>query len=266
MRLAAALVLVISLAFSPSAHAWFFFFIPGSALRAIGDAATGAKGNICVKEGTQVGQILNSPNGNSAKVLSVSGTSSICQNPALPIRAELGFTYRFSSKAGIELSDDFQPATLTDLERFNGFLLKAASKSKSNHGIQITATTKKPNSDIRTMANNIEQTMQKSQRLKDVASDKSESLTINGAAAVRFEIAGTLNSLFSQRITYLYTILEGDDEIVIVNVYGPADFIESHRLELQQAAGKISGLHAPALAPQDKPSGSQEMAGEEKSP
>jgi len=244
MRLLAVVLIVAGLTVSNSAYAWFFFFIPGSATRAIADSITGAKGNICVKEGTQVGQILTSGNGNSAKVLSLSGTSSICPNPAQPIRAELEFTYNFSSKAGIELPDDFQPGTVSDLEMFNGILLKATSKSTRNHGIHISATTKKANLDIATMANNMERISLNNQKLKEVASARTEKLTINGMPAVRFEISGTLTGIFGQRISYQYTIIEGDREIVVVNVYAPVDYMESNRSELQKMAEHVSGLHS----------------------
>jgi hypothetical protein len=241
MRAVAALALAGALLFSESAQAWWFFFIIP---RVGGGASTSAKGNICVKEGTQVGQTIHSPSGNAAKVVSVSGASSICRNPALPIRAELQFDYKFSSKAGVELPDDFQASALADVDRFNGYLLKATSKSLSNHGLMIAARTRKPNSDIRTIANAIEQAALRNYALKDTASQRPENLTINNMAAVRFEVQGTLNGVFGQRITYIYTILEGDDEIVVVNAYGPADHVEAHRPELQQFAARVGGLHA----------------------
>ncbi|MDR3483208.1 MAG: SHOCT domain-containing protein [Burkholderiaceae bacterium] len=244
MRHLAIVLIVAGLTFSNTAYAFFFFFIPGSAARSIADSITGAKGNICVKEGTQVGQILSSGNGNTAKVLSLSGTSSICPNPAQPIRAELEFTYNFSSKAGIDLSDDFKPSTLTDLEMFNGLLLKAISKNTKNHGIQISATTKKANLDIETMANNLERVSLNNQKLKDVSSARSEKLTINGMPAVRFEISGTLSGIFGQRVTYQYTVIEGDKEVVVVNVYAPVDYMELNRSELQKIAEQVSGLHS----------------------
>ena len=168
----AVMVLLACLAFAPSAQAWWFFFI----IPRVGPSGGphGAKGNICVKDGTQVGQTLHSPNGNTAKVLAVHGTSSICRNPALPIRAELEFTYNFSPKAGVELPDDFEAPALPDIDRYNGFLLKAKSKTLNNHGLMITSTTKKPTSDIRTMANNIEQASLHHYRLKDTTSQRAE--------------------------------------------------------------------------------------------
>ena len=79
-----------------NANAWFIY-IPGSVTRAIGDAITGAKGDICVKDSYKVGDVITSPQtGNTAKILSLSGTSSICPNPANPIRADVEFTFNFS--------------------------------------------------------------------------------------------------------------------------------------------------------------------------
>lgn len=248
MRRLAVVVFAAGLMVSNSAYAWFFFFIPGSATRSVADTFTGAKGNICVKEGTQLGQILTAGNGNTAKVLSLSGTSSICPNPAQPIRAELAFTYAFSSQAGIDLTDDYQPNQLTDLERFNGMLLKATSKTTRNRGLQISATTKKPNLDIEAMANNLERSILNNQKLKDMSTGRTEKLSINGAAAVRFELSGTLTGIFGQRITYQYTIMETANEIVLINVYAPADYMESNRQELQKTATLVTGLKPAELS------------------
>jgi hypothetical protein len=43
------LIFIAGLTVSFNANAWFFFFIPGSATRAIGDAITGAKGIFALK-------------------------------------------------------------------------------------------------------------------------------------------------------------------------------------------------------------------------
>jgi hypothetical protein len=227
-----------------SAHAWFFFFIPGSVVQSTGDAISGAKGKMCVKEGIDVGHVFTSTNGNTAKVISLSGTSSICQNPAIPIRAEVEFTYSFASKAGIELTEDFTASSLTDLERFNGFLLKATSSSVKEHGVQISATTKQPTNSIQSVANAIEQRMIANPKLLDTKSQNIETLTINGMPAVRFEISTTLKGVFGTDVTYFYTILEGDGEIVVINVYAPKDYGEEHRAAFQNYAFKVSGLSA----------------------
>lgn len=149
MKKLSALLLVIGLGLSFNANAWFFFFLPGSASRAIGDAITGAKGDICVKDTYKEGDVINSPTTtNTAKILSLSGTSSICQNPATPIRADVEFTYNHSSKAGIDVPDDYDAQPIKDIERFDGRLLLAKSKSVSDKYIRISSLAKKPNLDM----------------------------------------------------------------------------------------------------------------------
>jgi len=120
------------LCFYTNANALFFFFIPGSVTRGAADAITGAKGNICVREAAKVGDVVPSVAGNTMKILSLSGTSSMCSNPALPIRADVEFTFTFKSNAGVNLSDEYEAKTLTDFQRYNGTLLMAASKNTRN--------------------------------------------------------------------------------------------------------------------------------------
>jgi len=263
MKSARFFALLIGALCASNAHAWFFFFIPGSATRAIGDAVTGSKGNVCVKEGTQVGDVITSSNGNTAKVLSVSGNSSICRNPVTPIRAELEFTFSFSSKAGLDLPDDYSASTLTDLDRFNGWLLKSISKSAMNIGIQVSATPKKANVDIGQMANNIERNMQNNAALKDVASSQAETIEINGLQAVRFELAATIKGVFDRKIIYMYTIIEGTDEIVILNTFAPINTFAQRKSEFLKVAQSIAGLRAaeaPKPATQSESSATESAA------
>ena len=246
MKKLSALILVVGLGISFNANAWFFFFLPPGATRAIGDAITGAKGNICVKDTYKEGDVITSPNtGNTAKILSLSGTSSICQNPALPIRAELEFTFNFAPKAGVDLSDEYEPVEILDLERFNGYVLKAKSKTQTNQGIQIVSYKRKPTLEIAQMANNIEAAATKNPKLKDAISKNPEKLTINGMPAIRFEVTGTLAGLFGSSETYLYTLLEGDSEILVINTYAPTDKFDPAKSEFLSIASKITGIGAP---------------------
>lgn len=65
----------------------FFVFIPGSLIKAAGDAITGAEGEHCVGRGANVGDRVNLPGGQVGTVKSLSGTSTYCTDPNLPIRA-----------------------------------------------------------------------------------------------------------------------------------------------------------------------------------
>lgn len=247
MKKLSALIFLVGVGISFNANAWFFFFIPPGATRAIGDAITGAKGNICVKDTYKEGDVITSPNtGDTAKILSLSGTSSICQNPALPIRAELEFTFNFSPKAGVDLTDDYEPAEITDLERFNGWVLKAKSKTQNNQGIHIVSYKRKPTLEIAQMANNIESKLIANPKFKDGVSKNSEKLIINGMPAVRFEVTGTLSGLFGSQVTYLYTILEGDSEILVINTFAPTDKFDAAKSDFLSVAQNVTGIGAPS--------------------
>lgn len=67
-----------------------FVFIPGQVVGAISDTITGDKGEHCVSRAAKVGDLVRDPfTGLLYSVTSLSGTSSRCNNPAIPVRAEL---------------------------------------------------------------------------------------------------------------------------------------------------------------------------------
>lgn len=67
----------------------WFVFIPGSVIGAVTDSLTGAEGSHCVGAGVKVGDTVRMPGNGRATVKSLSGTSTRCQDPAMPIRAML---------------------------------------------------------------------------------------------------------------------------------------------------------------------------------
>jgi hypothetical protein len=71
-----------------TAHAWFFFFVPGEVTSAIADKLTGSEGEHCIGTANAVGDRI-SVGGAVFIVKSTSGTSSRCTNTAHPIRARL---------------------------------------------------------------------------------------------------------------------------------------------------------------------------------
>jgi len=48
-----------------------------------------------------------------------------------------------------------------------------------------------------------------------------ENLEINGMPSIRFEVETTLKGLFQSQITYLYTLMEGDSEILVSSAWAP---------------------------------------------
>ena len=66
----------------------WFIYIPGSAVSSVSDSFTGAEGDHCVREASQVGDRIRAA-GKVGTIKSLSGTSSRCKNPEFPIRARL---------------------------------------------------------------------------------------------------------------------------------------------------------------------------------
>lgn len=124
---------VLSALLSSNAYAWFFFFLPGSVTGKIADAFTGAEGENCVGSTAKVGDNIRLPNGDLKSITSLSGTSTRCTNPEMPIRALLGSAATSPtahvSKAGIDLPDAWAPQTVTDALKAENILLHAANRN-----------------------------------------------------------------------------------------------------------------------------------------
>jgi len=233
-------LLFLGMVASGNANAWFFFFLPTGA---IADAITGSKGDICIKEGSKEGDVSTSEAGNTMKIISTSGTSSRCQNPLLPIRAEVEFTMTSTSKAGIELTDDFEAKPLLDLQRYNGQVLLAKSKTIPDKGVLVSFIKRAPTSDIKNVVNNVSN--RKLMYLKEAKSGELENLTINGMRAARFETTGYLPGLAKIEMTYVSTVLEDRDEIVLVDAWCKTDLYNANpeiKIELTNIAQNIKGL------------------------
>ena len=227
------------LGISVDANAWFFFFIPGSVTRKIGDALTGSEGENCVAATAKVGDKLTSYAGNTATIVSLSGTSSTCRDEKLPIRAKLEFHYTFSSKAGIELPDTFSNKELNPTQRFNGLILRAIDE-KRNLGVTVSARPRKAGNDGGVFAKNIGDNMMKT--VEDGKLSSPEELTINGMHAYRFQAEGKNKGMFGRSFTYVVTVLEGNEEFVVVNTNCHTSDFEGFRAELQKYAYDVRGL------------------------
>ena len=239
-------ILAIALAslLSTHANAWFFFFIPGSVTSAIGDAITGAEGDTCVAETAKVGDTFRSPNGNVSTIKSLSGTTSRCAKAELPIRAlvEYSMSSSFTSKAGIDLPEGYVPQSLTNLHRFNGYLLRATN-SATDSGVLVTSTKREVISDMTNYVSNLRPLQVKA--LDDAQQSEIEQLTINGMRAWRYETTGKTKNLFGTRYTYQMTVLEGAKEVLTINAWTTAGNYDEKKAELKQLALNVSGMEAP---------------------
>lgn len=81
--------LLLALPLTLALQGCWFVFIPGSLIQAASDGITGAEGSHCVGSSAKVGDRTTLPDGTVWTVASLSGTSTRCQHPSMPIRAKL---------------------------------------------------------------------------------------------------------------------------------------------------------------------------------
>lgn len=241
MKIARIVIALVLVFITTQANAWFFFFLPSSVTSKIGDAITGAEGENCVTAASKVGDILKSPSGNTATIKSLSGTSSRCQDPNMPIRALLVFNYQFSSKAGMDIPDGFEQKPLTDMQRFQGNLLKAENSSLKL-GFFVSSRGRDASTDSPAIAQAIATRMIST--LEEGKTLNEEQLSVNGMKAYRFEVAGKSKALFHPKFTYVVTVLESERELVVVNAWTPTDGYEKNKDILRQLAFRISGVNS----------------------
>jgi hypothetical protein len=236
-----------ALAYSLNANAWFFVFLPGSVTGKIADAITGAEGDICVSSSAIVGETFNSANGNVATIKSLSGTSSRCKQPELPIRAKVEFkmSSTFSSKAGINLPDGYKPKGITDLQRFNGMLLIALN-SLNDTGVAVTTVKHDVISDMDTYVNNVR--VKSLDSLDEPEQSATEELMIKGLKAWRYETKGKLKNLFGTRYTYVMTIIQGDNEVLALNSWCKTNEYEKYKDEIEGIAFGVEGISSKEAA------------------
>lgn len=233
-----ALVSLLALA-SSNANAWFFFWFP---IPTGGSSAT--SDNTCVAETAKEGDTMNSANGNIAKVVKLSGTSSRCKDPSMPIVATVDYTsaVSFTSKAGIELPDKFKPMGLTDRQKFfEGILLKA----KTDDGklfIQVSAGKR---SVVSSMPEFVKKRKAGHKNLDDPTYSETEELTIDGFPIWRYEQKGKLKNLFGTRMTMLHTVMEAKDEFLLIEAWGYDNEYPEEVEAFKKLPSAIKGLTPP---------------------
>lgn len=221
---------------------WIIF--PTAPFDKLSDLITGSEGEHCVSENAKVGDVITSPAGHIATIVSLSGkTIRHCPFPQFPIRAKLQFSYSFSSRAGIEIPDGFETKSLNDNQRFEGLILIADNPREST-GVTVSARTREnfpdPEELVHHLANNMKGT------LDDAAIGNEEQIEIDGMPAWRVEVTGKRRGLFGRRYTYLYTAVQGDKEVVVVNVYSLTDDYERRKAGLRKISASLKGIKATA--------------------
>ena len=181
------------------------------------NAVSKAQVNICVKEGTVVGEKLTSPAGHTGIVISVSSISPLCKAATNPVQANVEFTYTFESKFKLDLTDEYELKPIDPLNKYNGTVINAISKNKKSNGFTVNARKRTGNADPQGIADAI--AVARNNQLTDVVSKNPEQKVINGFNTWSFEQTGVTKGVFGSKITYLTSIIDSKDEIIVIVYY-----------------------------------------------
>lgn len=234
---------------SSNAHAWwFFFFIPGGMLT--GSQASADKestiGDRCVNERAKVGEVILGPKGEPMIVSSLLGKSEKCKASEFPILAMLEPSkealHQSSSKARIEIPDDWESQPLTPLMKAHGGVLYAVNKML-DVGMLLSTTKKTDISDMQAYANS--RKASQAGNLKDAKESATTAIHINGLPAWRFEIDG--KSRAGHPVTYWQTLVESVDEVVTLNFWAPS-LTPEKKIALAKIVDTLTGLSPPSVS------------------
>lgn len=237
MKKISALIFVIGLGLSFNANAWFFFFIPPFWNSGSSTSSNDA-GKICMKNDVKVGDIQTSLNGNTLTIIDVEGSSSRCKDPT-PIVASVKFNQKFNSKAGINLSDDWEPIPIVDLDRYNGWVVKAKSKT-AKKALFILTSSKKNDTNLKDMGNAF--MVSSSNTFNEISVLSTEESKLDNLNAVQITFSGKTKATFPISVTSLVTIIEGKNEYLTVETRSQSDEFSKFKDEFKQIPMGIKGL------------------------
>lgn len=259
-KLIQTLLLLWAVTFASSAMAWFFI-LPGSLTNSISDAITGEEGYHCVSRAAKVGDRIKTPTGPGV-VKSLSGESSRCStNLNNPIRALLipadevpastagasetklpAAVEKASSNAKLELSDDWQQRPLQPGQDPKVIVLFAVNKT-TNTALTLGTIKRSELGQVATFARTRQATL--ASNLTDVKLGPIESLTVGQLPAWRYVVTGNAKRGNQASWTYMVTIYEGRDEVVIVNTWTTSVNFELQQTEMHKIENGLSGVAPP---------------------
>jgi len=188
-------------------------YIPGEV---IGWLASPFFGQFCIPEGSKVGDLLpNKLSGNFAKVRSLDRASKGCENQANPIRADVDFII---SKSNVKLSipESYSPMFVSDIDKFNGLLLKANLGSFFNEDILTISSFRRgviPNLQL------FAQELQKKE-MGRIENMKEEIINLKNIKVYKYEDIKENKCLFCSEDAIVLTALAdtGKDEIIVLQI------------------------------------------------
>lgn len=142
-----------------------------------------------------------------------------------------------AAKVSLSLPEGWERKPLTENMAKSGGSLYALN-TKDDAGVLVSAVSSEGINDMMAYAAG-RRAVQESLLLTPASSDIKVG-EVNGRLALRFEVSGFVKS--GIRVTYHYTIIQGDKQIGVVNVWTSAGTFEQKRASFESLANSLSGL------------------------
>lgn len=224
-----------------SAHAFFFFFLPGAVTSKISDAFTGSEGENCVAATAKVGDRIRLPNGDIKIIKSLSGTSTRCTNSEMPIRAALEASKvpisTFASKASMEFPDGWTVKALTDANKQLGVFLAADNATTDSH-ILASGMSRAAITDLKTFAKTT-----RNNHLAALTSSTATDLdifTVAGIQGWQYTISGIAKNGFNT--TFNVRFYDAKDEILRLTMWTGTNNFDVHKSAFESIALSVKGI------------------------
>ncbi len=196
----------------------------------------------CVQADSKVGGVVVLPDRRIMRIESyLDESESHCRKPEFPRYASLvrdtSPQPTRTSNAKIDVPDNWKEKPLSEVLKAGGtFLFMYEDQSKS--GVIVST---KPRSEVADM-DTFAATRVSSQlnKLKDSMATPVTKLDVNGMPAWRYEITGFSKS--GMTLTYITTMYEGEEEIIVTSVWTKADQFAAQRPVLAGIADSLTGV------------------------
>jgi hypothetical protein len=197
----------------------------------------------CIATTYKVGDKIPSPIGSSSYsiIRSISGSSSRCQVQTNPNLANVEMVMGVSPKFQMEVPDEYKAIPINDLTKMNGTVLASLSERGGLRELYVFYRQREaiisPEAIMQATINGLATYTKEAPIVKN-----QEELIINGMKAWRYEAIGTGKTIFAPSVTYQLTMLEGDNEYLIINAASKSSNYEEDKQNFYSIAYKISGI------------------------
>ena len=253
-----AVSLAVGLLIPLDASAWFFFFIPGPVIDAIGDAISGAEGENCVPATARVGDKMLMPGGKVGEIRSISGSTYRCSNPDLPLRARVEVSSysprapldnqasqpktappKLNTSARMQLPAGWESTLLTSGNEADGAVLNAIDRSTGSR-FTLFAYKREGVTDMTAFA--ASKRAWQASYFNNTQQSEVVPLVVNGVPAWRYVVSGT--SYSNTRYTYLHTVVDAGTDILLLSTWITADKFEEQRPAMEKLVESLTGITA----------------------